>query len=377
VRVALVRGPNLNAWELQNFDRLDAEVVAFASRRGAFDQHGYSVEVRRLPAATDALLGLPGPLPAAVEHFAGSLHHLWGLERALAGFDIAHAAELFNPYSLQSVRARQRGRVKRAVVTVWENIAFREPETARVARRVAAVAAGADHFVGISERSRFYLESAGVPPDRITVQPMGIDLERFRPAEAARDEGPLRILCVARLVAEKGVEDLVLALKLLAGRGVDAELRLIGGGPLEPRLREMAASLGIQDRVEVGVTLRHEEMPAAFHAADVFVLPSGPRTTWREQFGFAVVEAMASGLPVLAGNSGSLPEVVADSDSLVTPHDPHGLADALAALAADPQERARQAARNRAWAEQRYDSAKVARALDRLYADVLARPPRD
>ena len=372
MRVALVRGPNLNAWELQNFERLDAEVVAFVSRRGAFAQHGYRVQVRRLPAVTDGLEFLPGLVSAGLEHFAGSLHHLWGLEKALDGFDIAHAAELFNPYSLQAVR----GGAKRTVVTVWENIAFRRPETARVARRVAEVAARADHFLAITERSRFYLESAGVPADRITVQPMGIDLERFRPGGEARDDGPLRIVCVARLVPEKGVEDLVLALRLLADRGVDARVRLIGSGPLQERLREMGDRLGVGDRLEVGITLRHDEMPAAFHAADVFVLPSGPRTTWREQFGFAIVEAMASGLPVLAGHSGSLPEVVADPDSLVTPHDPHALADALEALAGDPAERRRQSERNRRWAQERYDRDKVAPAIARLYAEVLSRPAR-
>ena len=372
MRIALVRGPNLNAWELQNYAQLDADVVAFGSRRGAFDEHGHPVEVRRLPAVTDAVRGVPAML---LERFGGSLHYLWGLERALAGFDVAHTAELFNPYSLQAIRARDAGRVKRTVVTVWENIAFRAPENGRVARRVAEVAARADHFVGISERSRFYLETLGVPPDRITVTPMGVDLDRFRPGPPP-PAGPLRVLTVTRLVAEKGVEDLVLALALLRDRGIDARVRMIGSGPLEGRLREIAGRLGLEDRVEVGVTLRHDEMPGAFHAADVFVLASGPRTTWREQFGYAAVEAMASGLPVLAGHSGSLPEVVADPDSLVTPHDPHALADALERLAGDPAERRRQGARNREWAESRYDHRAVARTLAAVYDDVLARPSR-
>ena len=372
MRVALVRGPNLNAWELQNYERLDAEVVAFGSRRGAFDEHGHPVEVRRLPAVTDVLRGVPAML---AERFGGSLHYQWGLEKALAGFDVAHTAELFNPYSLQAIRARDAGHVERVVVTVWENIAFRAPENARVARRVAEVAARADHYLGISERSRFYLETLGVPADRITITPMGLDLERFRPAPP-RADGPLRILTVTRLVAEKGVEDLVLALALLRDRGVDARVRMVGSGPLEGRVREIAGRLGLQDRVEVGITLRHDEIPAAYHDADVFVLASGARTTWREQFGFAAVEAMASGLPVIAGHSGSLPEVVADPDSLVIPHDPHALAGALEKLAADPAERRRQGERNRRWAEERYDANAVRRTIQGVYDEVLARPSR-
>ena len=102
----------------------------------------------------------------------------------------------------------------------------------------------------------------------------------------------------------------------------------------------------------------------------MFVLASGPRTTWREQFGFAVVEAMASGLPVVAGHSGSLAEVVVEPGSLVTPHDPQVLADHLEALAADPDERRRQGVRNRAIAEERYDRRHVRERLLELYSSL-------
>ena len=85
---------------------------------------------------------------------------------------------------------------------------------------------------------------------------------------------------------------------------------------------------------------------------------------------------MACGLPVVAGHSGSLAEVVGDEGSLVVPHDPELLADHLAALAADPERRRREGARNRAWAEERYDRRKVGRDLERLYEEVAARPAR-
>jgi glycosyltransferase involved in cell wall biosynthesis len=132
----------------------------------------------------------------------------------------------------------------------------------------------------------------------------------------------------------------------------------------------------VADSVDVAGRLAYGDLPDAYRRADAFVLASGARTTWREQFGFAIVEAMASGLPVVAGDSGSLKEVVADRDSLATPHDPPVLAAHLARLAADPAERARQGERNRAWAEQRYDRRKVTSQLADLYERVLAEPPR-
>jgi glycosyltransferase involved in cell wall biosynthesis len=213
-----------------------------------------------------------------------------------------------------------------------------------------------------------------VPPERIDVLPMGVDLERFAPTAAERAPGPLRILSVARLVSEKGVEDLVVALRLLAGRGVDAELTLVGSGPLRGRLDAMARELRVRVRVLGGVP--HGELPALHRASDVLVLASAPRATWREQFGFAVVEALGSGLPVLAGDSGSLDEVVGDTEQLVRPHDVTALADALAALAADPERGRRQGERNRRRALERYDRRRVAERLRALYDRVLGAPPR-
>jgi glycosyltransferase involved in cell wall biosynthesis len=257
---------------------------------------------------------------------------------------------------------------------VWENIALPVPENPLVARRVARVAARLDHAIAISEAARLHLELAGVPSERIDVLAMGVDVERFTPSPYGRRPGPLRVLSVARLVSEKGVEDAVVAMRLLADRGVEAELTLVGGGPLGGRLLRLAGELGVTLHLRGSVP--YEELPALHSESDVFVLDSAPRATWREQFGFAVVEAMASGLPVLAGDSGSLDEVVGDSEQLVRPHDPSVLAAALEALAARPDRRRRQGERNVAWARERYDRRRVGERLRALYERVLAAPSR-
>jgi glycosyltransferase involved in cell wall biosynthesis len=373
LRVALVRGPNLNPWELANFEPLDG-VVAFGSRRGSFAAQRISLPVRRLPSPADAVARLTALGRAAVSRFAGNLDHLVGLEDAVRGFDVVHTAELATGYSAQAIRARERGACRRVVATVWENIPLPAPENPVVARRVHTVAAAIDRCIAISDDARLHLELAGVPSDRIEVLPMGIDLERFSPREGERAPGPLRVLSVARLVSEKGVEDLVVALRLLADRGVDAELTLVGTGPLRGRLEALGRELGVS--VQVLGTVPYEELPAVHRRHDVLVLASAPRATWREQFGFAVVEAMASGLPVLAGDSGSLDEVVGDPAQLVRPHDPEALAAALAALAADPAAQRAQGERNRRWASDRYDRLQVAERLRAIYERTLAAPPR-
>lgn len=374
MRIALVRAGNLNPWELANFD-LPSEVVAFGSRTGSFDAHGLPMAARRLPSPGDAVARLPALAQGAVGRFVGDVAYLGGLQKALTGFDIAHTAELSTLYSWQAVRAREHGAVRRVVATVWENIAVPPPANAAVARRAQTVAAGLDRALAISERARLHLRVAGVPEDRIEVLPMGVDLERFAPVERS-GTGPLRVLSVSRLVSEKGVEDLVLALRLLADRGVDATLTLAGDGPLRLRLGALAAQLGVADRLTLAGVVPYERLAELHRDHDVFVLASAPRATWQEQFGFAVVEAMASGLPVLAGDSGSLDEVVGDPAQLVTPHQPAALADALAALAADPARRAALGAENRARAEQRYDRRRVAEAIQGFYERALAMPSR-
>ena len=311
MRVALVRGSSLNPWELSNFELLDQDVTAFAARSTIQAITGGRIPVRRLASPADALRRLPGLAQGGVLRFSGSVEYLAGLEGALRGFDVAHVAELANPYSLQAVRARRRGNTGRVVATVWENIALPPTPNNATRRRMRAVADGADAFVAITDDARLHLELAGVPPDRIELFPMGIDLDRFTPAGGERRDGPLRVVSVTRLVSEKGVEDLAVALRLLGDRGVDAQVTLVGTGPLEGRLRSMADELGVTDRL--GSRARCiDRVPALLADSDVFVLASAPRATWREQFGFAVVEAMAAGLPVLAGDSGSLGEVIGD-----------------------------------------------------------------
>lgn len=373
--MALVRGTNLNPWELSNFELLD-DVCAFGARSAIQPLQGNGIPIRRLASPVDLLGRLPALMAGGVLRFSGSLDYLIGLERALSGFDVAHVAELSNPYSLQAIKARRNGRCRRVVATVWENIALPVTPNRAASRRAREVANGVDACIAISEAARLHLELAGVPAERIELLPMGIDLERFAPSPPPSNRSGLHVLSVSRLVSEKGVEDLVVAIRLLADRGVDARVTLVGTGPLEARIRSIAAEIQVSERVHLTGAVPYERVPALLAESDVFVLASAPRSTWREQFGFAVVEAMASGLPVLVGHSGSLDEVVGDPAALVTPHSPPELADRLKQLAGDSTLRAELGVRNRARAEERYDRRAVASRLVEFYKRVLAAPAR-
>jgi glycosyltransferase involved in cell wall biosynthesis len=372
VRVALVRGSLLRDWELPNYQMSGVRVDALVSRGVRLGPSAKAFRVLRLPSPADFTARLGPRAAGGVELTAGSIEHLWGLENALRGYDVAHALELTYPFTRQALRARRNGACRRVVATAMENIPFKPYPNSRVAARAREVAAEVDHFIAITGRARLHLRYAGVPDERITVLPLGTDTETFRPAKERRP-GPLRVLSVARLEPAKGVEDVVIAAGMLRERGIEVEVSLVGAGPLEKRLHDIASRLQVDARLRI-LSAPWTELPDVYRDHDVFVLASAPTRWWREQFGFAVIEAMASGLPVLAGDSGSLPEVVGRPESLIRPHDPLALADALERLAGDSQVLARLGDLNRHRALERFDRRAIGEQLRDIYERVLAEP---
>jgi len=190
----------------------------------------------------------------------------------------------------------------------------------------------ASRVVSVSEALRDETARIGVPRERIVVAHNGVDGEIFRIRD--RDEaraalglsgkGPL-IGYVGNLAAEKGADVLVEAMGALARRGRAADLAVIGAGALEPALRARVAALGIEGRVRFLGRRVHDEVPRWISASDVLCLPSR-----REGCPNVVLEALASGRPVVASAVGGVPELLrTDNGILVPPERPDALADAL------------------------------------------------
>ena len=372
MRVAYVRGTVLRPWDIPNYlpPGVDVEfVVSQATGRALADT---GLPVRSLPSPGDVIAGLSPRLRIAAYMTMGSAEYLVGLRRAVAGADIVHTVEAYFPISLQALRAREAGACRAVVCSVMENIAFWPPQNPVVARRVARVVEGIDHFVAITERARLHLTTAGVPAERITVLPVGVDTQRFAPSPGwRRDDSSLRVLTISRLERGKGVEDLAIAAGLLAQTGEAIEVTYVGEGPSRAAIEAIARHYGISDRIRFAGGVPWERVHELHGDHDVFVLASAPTVNWREQFGYALVEAMSSGLPVLAGDSGSLMEIVGRPEALVTPHDPLSLAERLSGLAHDPGLRAELGAYNRDRVLERFDAHKVCAALGKLYERVL------
>ncbi len=192
--------------------------------------------------------------------------------------------------------------------------------------------------VANSMAARDQLVREGVPAAKVRLIANGLDALRFTPVPAR--PAPRRIVMVANLRAEKGHDTLLRAAPRILARHPDASVTLVGGGPRRDALETLTRALGIGDRVRFLGECRDVAPVLAEH--DLFVLPSRS-----EAFPNALIEAMATGLPVVATAVGGIPEVVRPGVNglLVPPDDDAALADAVLGLMDDP---ARAAALGRA-----------------------------
>ena len=182
---------------------------------------------------------------------------------------------------------------------------------------------------------------------RMELLPSGIDTDDFRPDvsdAAVRERHALGdapvICCVSRLVARKGQDMLIRALPAIAGAVPDVKLLIVGVGPYESTLRQLAASTGVQDRVVFAGAAPYRELPAYFRAGNVFAMPC--RLRWFgfdvEALGAVFLQGAAVGRPVIAGDSGGAPEAIIPGQTglVVDPHSPESIAAAITPLLLDP-----------------------------------------
>jgi phosphatidyl-myo-inositol dimannoside synthase len=196
----------------------------------------------------------------------------------------------------------------------------------------------------------------------------GVDLDTFRPDV---DGSPIRdrygltgrpvIVCVSRLVRRKGQDTLIRALPGIRRQVPDVALLLVGAGRFRAELERLARSLDVADAVVFTGGVAHLELPAHYAAGDVFAMPCRTRRGGLDVEGLGIVylEASASGLPVICGDSGGAPDAVRDGVTgyLVSGRDVAQVTERAVRLLRDPGLRARMGAAGRAWvdAEWRWD----------------------
>jgi glycosyltransferase involved in cell wall biosynthesis len=188
-----------------------------------------------------------------------------------------------------------------------------------------------------------HLRSLDPSGGKISLVYHGLDLSRFpRPPDIRPAGIHFTMLSVGRLVAKKGYGDLLEALSRLPG-SLDWRFIHIGGGELKRGLDIRAKRLGLDDRIEWRGKRAHNDVIAAMRSSDLFVLPSMIADDGdRDGLPNVLMEAASQKLPILTTNISAIPEFITHGvhGTLVAPGDPRALADAIAALAANPAGRA-------------------------------------
>ena len=243
-----------------------------------------------------------------------------------------HAARLLDvPFGF-SVHARDARKVESTALL------------ARAARAACVVACNSDVARD--------LDASGA---RIHLVPHGVDRSRFQPTPPAGPGGcPLRLLAVGRLVEKKGFDVLVRAL----ARIDTATLRIVGDGPERSRLIDLVTAEGLGGRVAFAGSCTHRDLPAEYAHADVVVVPSVVDPSGdRDGLPNVVLEAMASGRPVVATAVGAIAAAVQDGATglLVAERSPEALSEALKQLAANPELRRSMGRRAAARVADHYD----------------------
>jgi glycosyltransferase involved in cell wall biosynthesis len=242
-----------------------------------------------------------------------------------------------------------------------------------------SVGQGADRIIATCSDEAFELKAMGIPPEKISIAPCGVDLDLFTGSGPADKRNRThRILSVGRLVPRKGVEVVIRALPLLRDAGFgDVELLIVGGGGDATatesdaegrRLLAIAAELGVREHVIFRGQVPREAMPEIFRSADAVAC-----TPWYEPFGIVPLEAMACGVPVVASAVGGLRDTVVDGGTglHVPPLDPGATAAALARLLSDKGLREELGRAGQQRARARYSWDRVAAETEKAYLQTL------
>jgi phosphatidyl-myo-inositol dimannoside synthase len=254
----------------------------------------------------------------------------------------------------------------------WAGVPWGSPLLRRIGDGVDVVT-----YLGAYTGARIAAALSPAAAARMAQLTPGVDDCYFRPDV---DGTPMRarygltdrqvIVCVSRLMPRKGQDVLIRALPAIRSRVGDAALLIVGGGPYRRQLESLVDSLHLRPHVVMTGSVPWAELPAHYAAGDVFAMPCRTRNRGLDVEGLGIVylEASATGLPVIAGDSGGAPDAVLDGETgyVVPGRDPATVADRVAGLLADPVLARRMGARGRAWVEEQWRWERTAERFDEL-----------
>lgn len=296
------------------------DLPAFPFRRQLFN---------RLFGGEQWLVGLNKLMPSHSERL-NDLNHL-----------VIHTTETYTPYTHQAVQLRKSGLINKLVCTCWETIPHNNEKFLRLKNWKHEAYEYVDIFHTPTQRAKDALITEGVNPNKIIVIPYGVDLARFVHLQGVTlkvNHKPI-VLTLARRVSEKGY----------------------------PIWQQISRNLSHLAEFKWISDASYSQIPILLRSADIFFLPSQTTPTWEEQYGMALVEAMATGLPIITTTSGAITELVGNASLISTPTDYVMLQTNILTLIHNSKQRSLLSQRSLVRAQQLFDHQKIARKLAQLY----------
>ncbi|MFE5756230.1 glycosyltransferase family 4 protein [Streptomyces massasporeus] len=296
------------------------------------------------------------PTPGATRRAVGLLR-----EHGCASVWFGAAA----PLGLMAPALRAAGAERLVATTHGHEAGWAQLPAARQLLRRIGDATDTITYLGEYTRSRIAPALTPGAAARMAQLPPGVDEKTFHPGSGG-DEVRARlgltdrpvVVCVSRLVRRKGQDTLIRALPRILAAEPDTVLLIVGGGPYEKDLRRLAHETGVSSAVRFTGAVPWSELPAHYGAGDVFAMPCRTRRGGLDVEGLGIVylEASATGLPVVAGDSGGAPDAVLDGETgwVVKGGSPEEAADRITVLLGDAELRRRMGERGREWVEEKW-----------------------
>lgn len=352
-KVALVRGDNLGEWEVKLFEGLDNdfEITAFRGFKNVYKYKKLALPIQRLFSSQDNFF-----LKNIHKYFFGQYKVMYGLEKKLASFDIAHTLELYNFSTTQAVRAKKINKDLKVVVYVADNTfgrfeynywpGFKSPPKYwrnKINNIIKENINGTDAFQAVTRQSAELLKDYGAPEEKIRIINPGIVVMPEQELDLKKITWLLEkmvnrrtYLMVSRLTKEKGIYEALygwrLFLRRVNNKNNNNLLLIFGDGPEKQNLLRLISELGLNDSVLLTPYLDNQLVRFLYKQAWCLILDSLPTSVWQEQFGYVLGEAIVSECPVVAASSGAIPEVVGEAGLLFSPGNAVELANKLIEL---------------------------------------------
>lgn len=304
-----------------------------------------------------------------------SWQDIYGLEQYLEDVDIINISDCFYFYCGQCAYLADK-LDKKLITIVWESVPH-HPSTyiPPYSFNVRNVLRQSDLFIARSKIAAKYLQSVGVEDGRIEVIYKGIDMKEFHPSKN-KPEIPIRILYAGQLVKSKGIYELIDAFIKLLREFPHLELWICArsrGEPLEKKIKKLAKIYPIKWMGQVS----YDMLPQVYRQCHIYCQLSrdwyylGLLRGGNEWFSYSIIEAMASGLPIIATNVGGLPEQIGSDNLIVEQKNIKAVYDALKSLVLHPDKRREIGRKNIIRANKMFNINKQAKKTEQAILDKL------